>query len=548
MTTGALRPTPSAVTVPISTPRRTGPPLTRLAVRQIRRGGIAVFGIAAGMPALVAAQYQSTFAGALDGPALRALAANPAIRTLFGTPIALDDPGGFTVWRSGTPVAVLVGVWAMLVATRITRGEEDAGHWDLLLAGRVRIVDLVARCLIVLAGGLACIGLGMAAALLLAGTAPVGAMLYAAGIVGLGLVFATLGVLAAQVLPTRAAATGLSVAALGVALLMRMLADGLDRLAWLRWLTPFGLIAEAQPYAANRPAPLLVLAVPVLLGTAAAVAAARRRDVGAGMLSVPTSRRPRTRLLRSVTTFAIRRTIRPLTGWAMGITAYYLLIGLLAVSITDFLTNNVRFAKLASAAGFTELESVPGFAAAMYGLLAIPTGVYAATRIAAAAADETSRRSVPVLAQPLSRTYPVVVETGVATAGVLLLLAGAGLAVWVGTTAVGAPLGIGPALAGALNVAPIALLSLGAAVLALGWAPHLVLAIGALPAAGGFMLHIIAQSTHAPGWVDQLSPFAHLAAVPETGPEWTATAVLLVVAALLVVVGVLGYTRRDLAS
>ncbi|MGW4330043.1 hypothetical protein ACWEKR_29640 [Nocardia sp. NPDC004573] len=41
---------------------------------------------------------------------------------------------------------MLCGVWALLTATRLTRGEEDAGHWDLLLGGRLRRVDLVARC------------------------------------------------------------------------------------------------------------------------------------------------------------------------------------------------------------------------------------------------------------------------------------------------------------------------------------------------------------------------------------------------------------------
>lgn len=116
-----------------------------LTARQIRRGAVLVAVTAAGMSALVASQYQTTFADAIDTNAIRALAENPAIRVLFGTPRALDDPGGFTVWRTGTPVLVLSGVWALLAATRVTRGEEDAGRWDLLLGGAVRAVDLLVR-------------------------------------------------------------------------------------------------------------------------------------------------------------------------------------------------------------------------------------------------------------------------------------------------------------------------------------------------------------------------------------------------------------------
>jgi ABC-2 type transport system permease protein len=148
---------------------------------------------------------------------------------------------------------------------------------------------------------------------------------------------------------------------------------------------------------------------------------------------------------------------------------------------------------------------------------------------------------------PVSRTQVVRAEIVAAAAGVVLLLASAGLAVWAGTAAAGAPLGAGAALAGALNVTPIALLCLGAAVLALGWFPRAVLAVGAVPAVGGFLLQVLAQSVGAPGWVSQLSPFAHLALVPEMPPDWAQTAGMSAVALALMIIGAVGYRRRDLA-
>ncbi|MCW2141193.1 hypothetical protein BXY51_005773 [Actinoplanes cyaneus] len=69
----------------------------------------------------------------------------PAIRTLFGAPMGLDTAGGFTVWRVGTFTAVLLGAGVILATTRITRGEEDTGRWDVLLAGRVPLREAVAR-------------------------------------------------------------------------------------------------------------------------------------------------------------------------------------------------------------------------------------------------------------------------------------------------------------------------------------------------------------------------------------------------------------------
>jgi ABC-2 type transport system permease protein len=525
-----------------------GRAMSRLVIRQIWRGTVIVAAACAGMSAIVAAQYESMFQGSLDQSALRALAENPAIRTLFGPPAALDDAGGFTVWRTGTPVLLLASGWLLLAATRITRGEEDAGRWELLLSGRLRMVDLVIRCLAaVVASAIVISGL-VGTALLAAGTDATGVTVYAVGILGVVLTFASAGLLAAQVMPTRSAAVGLTVALLGVALLLRMLSDGVPRLAWSAWASPFGLVVRAAPYAENRISPLLVLAVfPVVLATAA-IAVARHRDLDSGLMATATTRAPRTRLLGSVGGFAVRRAIWPTVGWATGIAAYLLLIGAVIASILEFFEQNRRFAELAGAAGFAGLDSADGFAAALFSLLAIPTGLYAATRLATMAADEKARRWTAVFAGPMSRNRLAGSEIAVTAAGVLVLHTVAALAIWGGAALTGGQLGIGAALAGALNSVPIAWLALGAATLALGWLPSWVGGIGALPVVGGFLLNVLTQGSRAPAWLVNLSPFAHLAAVPNAPPDWSAIAALTIIGVLMIAAGLMGYSRRDLTT
>ncbi|MEU8258114.1 hypothetical protein AB0C06_28060 [Micromonospora inaquosa] len=75
-----------------------------------------------------------------------------------------------------------------------------------------------------------------------------------------------------------------------------------------------------------------------------------------------------------------------------------------------------------------------------------------------------------------------------------------------------------------------------------------VAAIGALPAAGRFMWQVIADTVDAPSWIRALSPFAHLAAVPATAPDWAAASVMAGIAAAGVVAGIIGYRRRDLCA
>lgn len=538
LTTDAARP---AVT-PVTTR-----PVAALATRLVARGAAVVLAVAAGMSALVVATYAEVIGSAPGGAAaLAALTGNPAIRTLFGEPVALDDPGGFTVWRTGTVLAVLVAVWAALSVTRILRGEEDAGRWDLLLAGRVPVRTVVAAHLAVLVGVVAAIGAAVTLALIATGTAPGGAAVHGASLALIGAVAVGTGGVSSQVLPDRGRAAAAAVALLLSGLLARMVADGVPALEWLHWLSPFGLAALARPYDTDRILPLLVLGAAAVTLLAGAAALASRRDLYDAPLGTGGPRPPRTRLLGSLPAFAIRRLLRPLAGWAVGVAAFFLLIGVIAKSMTTFLTDNPLFAELAARAGFAELGSVEGYAATLFALLAVPVGGFVCSRIAGLARAESARHLDLLLAAPRTRRHLLGAETAAATAGAVVLTVTAGLATWVGTTIVGAPLTVGAALAGALNTLPVAALGLGAAILAIGRAPTLVVAIGMLPAAGGFVLDVIADSVGAPAWVSTLSPYDHLAAVPVDPPDPVATAAMLAIAVAFAVIGTYSHTRRDI--
>jgi ABC-2 type transport system permease protein len=242
----------------------------------------------------------------------------------------------------------------------------------------------------------------------------------------------------------------------------------------------------------------------------------------------------------------VHRTRRPTLTWSLGVAAYFLLIGLLATSMLDFLRDNPAFASLAASAGFARLASVQGYAASLFALLAIPVGAYAAGRVAAVAGDEAASRLTLLYSRPVGRVRWVAWETAVVAVGTVVVAAVAGVATWGGATWVDAGLGLGEALRGALSVVPVALLCLGAALLALGWVPSAVLAVGILPAAGGFLLLVFADSFGWPSWVRDVSPFAHVAAVPAEPVDVAGALGIVVVAGVLGAAGIAGYARRDL--
>lgn len=541
-----------AAVSPTATARQATPApshaVTRLAIRQVRRGGLLVVALSGGMTALVTATYAQVIADPAAAVSLQALAANPAIRTLFGPPVGLDTAGGFTVWRVGTFLAVLLAAWSVLATTRVTRGEEDAGRWDMLLAGIIPLRAVVIRHLAAVAVVPVAAGAAITVVLLLSGTAAPGAVVHGAGTGLLGVFFVAVAALAAQVFPSRTPATGAAIAVLGVGLLARMIGDGVTALGWLHWLSPFGLLALSGPYVHDRVVPLVLLLVAAAVIAVGALTVAGRREVREGLVVSSPARRPRLGLLGSVEAFAVRRVLRPLTGWTIGIGAYYLLIGLTAVSITGFLADNPALADEAGQAGFAELGSIAGISATLFAVLAMPVSGFAAVRMGAFVAAETDRRLVLPAAGPVGRIRLIGADIA-ATAGAAAVLAtAAGLATWAGVAVTGGDFSPIEALTGVWNVLPIVGLSLGTAVFATGWTPRWVGVVGALPATGGFLLLVIADSIAAPAWVRDLSPYAHLAPVPLAATDWTATTVLLGIAAVLTVAGLAGYQRRDLRS
>ncbi|WP_127508297.1 hypothetical protein [Actinoplanes solisilvae] len=318
---------------------------------------------------------------------------------------------------------------------------------------------------------------------------------------------------------------------------------------WLHWLSPFGLLTLSGPYIEDRALPLVALAAAaVVVVVAVSLVAAGRRDARDGLVAPPPGRRPRLRLLTSVETFAVRRVLRPLTGWTIGLGAYYLLIGLTAVSVTGFLRENPALAGAADEAGFAGLGSIAGFVATLFAILALPVAGFATVRIGAFLAAETDGRLTLLSSRPTSRTRLIGAEIAVTGGAAALLVTGAGLLTWAGVTATGGELPVRAALRGAGNVLPIVLLSLGAAVFAAGWAPRWAGLAGGLPATGGFLLLVIAETIGAPGWVRAASPFAHLAPVPLQKADLVASAVMLGTAVALTAGGLAGYQRRDQRS
>ena len=156
-------------------------------------------------------------------------------------------------------------VWGLLTATRLLRGEEDAGRWELLLAGRTTRRGAGAQALAGLAsGGLAMLAV-TGALVVVVGRSPklgfpaAGALLLLACRGRGALMFLAVGACARR---WRHLAPGAVYAAAVLARATRCAwsqtpATGLG---WLRWLTPLGWVEELQPLTSPRTLALIPVA------------------------------------------------------------------------------------------------------------------------------------------------------------------------------------------------------------------------------------------------------------------------------------------------
>ena len=241
--------------------------------------------ILAAMAYANAVGYRHSYPTAKERLALaRTFGANKAVQLFYGRPHDLLTVGGYAAWRLAGFGSILVAVWAVLAAVRPLRGEEDAGRQELVLAGVVGRRRAYVAALCSLAAGAAVLWGTVLVALLGARLSVSGSAYLALATVAPVPVFAGVGALASQAAANRRVALQLGLGVVGIAYLLRVVADIAGGAGPLRWATPLGWVEELRPFAGPDPSPLLLVgALGAILLVAAGVLAAGR-DVGTGLL------------------------------------------------------------------------------------------------------------------------------------------------------------------------------------------------------------------------------------------------------------------------
>jgi ABC-2 type transport system permease protein len=488
-------------------------------------------------------QSQNLYDTAEDLAKLRqTIGGNTAVIAMSGPTRLLDSIGGEVVFEIFAFVAIVVGLMSMFLVGRHTRADEETGRAELIRSARVgRRAPLAAALAL---AGLANLAAGTLVFAAGVGTGlPVGgSVLLGAATAAVGITFAALTAVAAQVFENTRAVYGAVALTLGAAYALRAAGDVGN--GALSWVSPIGWAQRTYPYAGDRWWPLLLpLAASVLLA-ATAVALLDRRDFGAGLVPARPGRATASPALGNAFGLAWRLQRAALVGWAIGLAVLGAAYGSIGNSIEQYIQDNPEVADFLPGGAADVVDAYLALTVGVSALIAAAYGVTSALRVRT---EETSGRAEPVLGTATGRLSWLSSHLSVALAGSAVVLVAIGLGEGAAYALTVSDAGQVWRLVGvALVHLPAVWLIVAVTVLAIGWWPRLA-AVMAWSAVGYCaVVGLFADSFNLPGWIQRASPFAHTPKAPLETVTVTPLLAIGMIAAALLAGGYAGLRHRDL--
>lgn len=524
--------------------------VTALVARKAVRSGILwgyIFGV-------LIASSEITYARIYKTAAQRAALAatygtSKAMSALFGPAPRLQTVSGFTVFKISMALMILGAVWGLFTSTRLLRGEEDSGRWDLLLCGQTTRRGATAQTIAGVGAGLVTLWIITAIITVLSGnetSVGIGAgpsLYFAVAMVATAAMFLTVGAVTSQLAATRHRANSFGAVFLGISYGLRLIADAGIGLHGLIWTSPLGWVEELQPLTSPQPLALLPIVAFIAVLAVVAVHLAGARDVGASIVADRDHAPAHLGLLFGPNGLSIRLMRATFIGWwvALGLSAF--LYGLIAKSTGATVSGSVKevFSKLGATG--SGADTVLGVC---FLIEAILIGFVAAGQVTAARAEESAGTLEHFMVRPVSRAAWLGGRLLVAL--VVLVLSGiaAGVLAWLGAASQHTGLSFTGLLGAGVNLVPPAIVILGIGVLAFGIRPRTT-SIVVYAVLGWSLLIVIGGGFGTIGhWVLDTSVFHHMASAPGVPPNWEANGIMTAVGVAAALVGGLAFRRRDL--
>ncbi len=472
------------------------------------------------------------------------LETNGASIALQGPPNALETFGGRYAFEIGAFTLALVALMNILLIARHTRAEEESGRAELVRAAAVGPWSALAAVGLVSIVSNLILGLGTSLVFMADGRSVGRSLLYGSSVALCGLLFAALALIWVQVFEYGRAATGMSLAGLGLAFALRAVGDVRDN--WLIFLSPLGWVQAVDPFGEPVIWPFLVSLVAVVATVGVAIALVVRRDVGAGLVEQRPGPATASASLPTPLGIAWRLQRSTLVWWTVGVMALGGLYGSVVSTIEEFVAENESLRDMLEAMGMTGGELRNGFITVILSLIALIATAGVIQSLLRPRGEELAGRAEPMLACAISRRTWLsshMLLTALA-APVFMIGAAAGLSV-IDAMVNGGFTDVGSVFGAALSRVPAMWAVAGIGLLLYGWVQRFSYGVWVVFAVAAIVF-LFGELLRLPDGAMNLSPIRHVTHLPGGDQGWLSVVVLCAVAALTGLAGLALFDRRDI--
>ncbi|MGN7410695.1 ABC transporter permease [Sporosarcina sp. SAFN-010] len=471
---------------------------------------------------------------------------NPAMTAMVG-PGNLEHYtlGAMTTHQMLLLTAVAVALMNILLAVRFTRAEEEAGMTEMIRSLSIGRSSPLSAAMTVLLGVNAVLAIVLwigLTSLGIEGMGSSGALLYGVTLGGTGLFFAGVAVVCAQLAESARGATSLAMIVLVGSYVIQSSGNVTESV--MIWLSPFGWVTSVQPFSEDNGWPIVFLVVSgVVLGSIAGILQGKR-DLGSGFIHQKPGRAHASAFLKTPLALVLRLQRTGISIWAIGMLILGLSYGSVLGDLESFFDGNELLANMLTGNSDRPVaeQFLPMLMLVMAFIATIP-GILALHKLVG---EEKKGRVDSVLGRRVSRTQLMggYVFVAVMNGVVMNSLAATGL--WLaGRSVMAEPLTIATVFGASAVQLPAIAVMIGVSSLLIGIAPRWSSLVW-LYIVYSFVTLYLGSLFQVPDWAARLSPFGWVSEWPSESVNWMAEGGLLAIAAVLVVIGLFGYRRRDI--
>lgn len=496
---------------------------------------------------IVAVTFTDLYASVEERQAIAETMKNPAMTALFGEAYGINDytAGPMMAHQMLLLTAIVVAIMSVLFVARHTRISEEAGQIELLRAlptGRLSqlsatlLMSTAVNILLALA-----VGFGLYA-LQIESIDLEGSLLYGAALGTVGIFFAAVTAVFAQVAESSRNAIALSFSVLGIAYVIRAIGDVSSEA--VAWFSPLGWILRTEVFVSNLWWPILLSLGVALILTILSFYLHAIRDIGAGLFPAKPGKSTANAFILHPFGLAIRLQRTGIIAWLIGMSVLGMTYGSVLGDLEAFFTESELMQQLLqSNAGASITEEYITMLMSVMAMMSVIPAVMVLLKLKG---EEMQNRTENLFSRAVSRIK--VFGSYVALAhlvGFFALLVSA-VSLWVAGIAVMEDmLSLGTIIQAALVYLPAMWVMISLATLFIGFAPSAVY-VTWIYLGYAFVVSYFGGLLKFPSWLESFSVFAHIPEVISQDMTYVSVIVLTLISIGITWIGFILYQKRDL--